>query len=257
MPCFKESIKKVSESSGTNLVLALDIQGRDPQTLLWRCIQILDEVAPYICAVKINKPLVLSLSLKGGVSKILDYAHNLGLMTIMDEKLNDVSHINLEIAEHYFEAGFDALIANPFVGWDGGLNSIFSLAKRTCKGVLLLVYMSHGGAAEGYGQTVIDPETGETKPQYIIFAEEALAWGADGAIVGATQPDKVRAVRNILQGWVPIYSPGVIAQGGDPSIAVSAGADYIIVGRAICESVSPRDSAFSLRERIAKISRSD
>ncbi|MEM3382149.1 MAG: hypothetical protein QXQ11_08345, partial [Candidatus Bathyarchaeia archaeon] len=74
MPCFKESIKKVSESSGTNLVLALDIQGRDPQTLLWRCIQILDEVAPYICAVKINKPLVLSLSLKGGVSKILDYA---------------------------------------------------------------------------------------------------------------------------------------------------------------------------------------
>jgi len=257
LPCFRESIKRISESSGTNLILALDIPGRDPQILLRRCIHVLDEVAPYICAVKINKALVLTLSLKGGVSKILDYAHKLGLMTIMDEKLNDVSHINLEVAEHYFEAGFDALIANPFVGWDGGLDSIFYLAKRICKGVLLLVYMSHGGAAKSYGQTVVDPETGEAKPQYVIFTEDALAWGADGAIVGATQPDKVRAVRNILQGRVPIYSPGVAVQGGDPSVAVSAGADYIIVGRAIYESASPKNSASSLREKVAKISRLD
>ncbi|MGQ9542623.1 MAG: orotidine 5'-phosphate decarboxylase [Candidatus Bathyarchaeia archaeon] len=252
MPSFRESMRRISEDSCTNLVLALDIPDRDPAILLKRCIQVLEEVAPYICAVKINKPLILRLGLRDGVMRILDQAHNLGLMTIMDEKLNDVAHINLATAENYFDVGFDALIANPFVGWGGGLDSVFSLAERTCKGILLLVHMSHRGASEGYGQTVLDAETGETKPQYVIFAEKALAWGADGVIVGATQTDKIEVVRRILKDKVPIYSPGVDIQGGDPSAAVMAGADYLIVGRVIYESASPKGSAYALRDVATK-----
>jgi orotidine-5'-phosphate decarboxylase len=74
--------------------------------------------------------------------------------------------------------------------------------------------MSHKGANEGYGQTIIDPETSEKTLQYLAFARKALKWGADGVVVGATVPQKITEVKQVLKEEVAIYSPGIGAQGG-------------------------------------------
>ena len=244
-------MKHASESRGTNLVLALDLVDENPKSLAPRSAKILEETAPYICALKLNRPLILRLCLEEGIKDLLKLAHDHELMTIMDAKLNDVAHTNLATATQYFDAGFDALIASPFVGWECGLDSTFKEASRRGKGMILLVYMSHKGAAEGYGQSVVDARTGETRPQFMIFAEKAMAWGADGVVVGATQVDKISDVQGILQSRVPIYSPGVLAQGGSPREAVKAGANYLIVGRAIYDSEHPKESARFIRDQAA------
>ena len=113
--------------------------------------------------------------------------------------------------------------------------------------------MSHKGAREGYGQTVLDEETGERRFQFEVFAERALQWKADGVIAGATFLDIVTRVRSILGEAIPIFSPGVGVQGGSVSGAIAAGAKYVIVGRSIYESDDPARSADELRRSAAEL----
>ena len=166
----------------------------------------------------------------------------------MDCKINDVGHTNKIIAESYYKAGFDALTANPFVGWDEGLKPVFEVAKKMDRGVILLVYMSHKAADEGYGQTVQSPETGRLGPQYVAFAEKALSWKADGVVVGATYPKRISVIHKILKTKIPIFSPGVGTQGGGIEAAIKAGARYLIVGRTITLSVNPDETARHIRD---------
>jgi len=245
---FGLKMKASEEKKGSNIVLALDQVPGEPKMLLSKSLEILEKVHPYVCAVKINRHLVLPLGLFHGVDKIVKKAFILGLPTIMDCKINDIGYTNRVIAENYFKAGFDAVIANPFVGWAEGLQPVFELAKEMDRGVILLVYMSHKAACEGYGQRVQDPRTGEVKPQYMVFAEKALAWEADGAVVGATYPDKIKEVYAILKDAVPIYSPGVGVQGGDLRAAVENGARYLIVGRSITLADKPEEAARTIRD---------
>ncbi|MEM1990810.1 MAG: orotidine 5'-phosphate decarboxylase [Candidatus Bathyarchaeia archaeon] len=250
---FRSTLEESERRRGSRIVLALDVIAESKEKILLKSMQILEETHKYICALKINHHLILPLGLFDGVKKIIERAKDLELPTIIDCKANDIGSTNRVIAENYFKAGFDALIANPFVGWEDGLQPIFETAKRMERGVILLVYMSHKAAWEGYGQKVYDPFTGTIKPQYIIFAEKALAWGADGAVVGATYPEKIGEVYAILGERVPIYSPGVGVQGGDIERALSAGAHYLIIGRSIVESEAPAEAARRLRDISNKI----
>lgn len=186
------------------------------------------------------------MGLFGGVKRILNLAHKSDLLAIMDCKINDIGNTNRIIAEHYFAAGFDALIANPFVGWDEGLQPVFEVAVQRKKGVILLCYMSHKAAWEGYGQTIQQYQ--KHVAQYLAFAKKAQEWNADGVVVGATYPKRIAEVRQLLTDKVPIYSPGVGVQGGDVKAAVEAGAQYLIVGRTILNSPNPAATARQIRE---------
>jgi len=241
---MNRSLKKAD----SNIVLALDPPLDEPRHLLSRSIETLKAVHPYVCAVKINHQLVLPLGLFNSIQKILSLTRDLKLPTIMDCKINDVGHTNRVIAECYYKAGFDAVTANPFVGWEEGLQPVFEVAKQMRRGVILLVYMSHKAAEEGYGQAIQNPKTGQLSPQYVRFAEEALSWNADGAVVGATYPEKIREAYGILGEHVPIYSPGVGAQGGDIEATIKAGARYLIVGRTIILSENPAETAKRIRD---------
>jgi len=237
------------EKAESNIILALDFPYTEKRKqLLSRSLKTLETASPYLCAVKMNRQLVLPLGLFDGVQKIVGRAHDLGLPTIMDAKINDIGNTNRAIAEYYYKAGFDAVIASSFVGWEEGLQPVFDVAKKMNRGVIVLVYMSHKAAAEGYGQAVQDSITKRLVPQYRIFAEKALSWSADGAVVGATYPDKIREVHAILKENVPIYSPGVGAQGGDIEAAVRAGARYLIVGRTIVEAKDPVKTAARIKD---------
>jgi len=245
---FRQEMEKSSKKAKSNIILALDLPVDEPRRILSKSLQILDSAHPYLCALKLNRQAILPLGLFNGVQKILSKAQDYGLPTIMDAKINDIGNTNRAIAQYYYEAGFDAVICSPFVGWDEGMEPVFEVAKKMKRGVILLVYMSHKGAAEGYGQIVQDSTTKQLVPQYRIFAEKALKWNTDGAVVGATYPDKIREIRAILKDKVPIYSPGVGAQGGDAEAAVKAGAKYLIVGRTIVEAKNPMKTAEQIRD---------
>ena len=242
-------MQEAAKSKNSQIVLALDFpyeaaENRDK--VLVKAQKILKAVHPYICAVKINHHLVLPLGTFDGVQQLVEKIRGQGLLAIMDAKVNDIGATNQVIAEYYFAAGFDAIIANPFVGWEEGLKPLFEVSKRLNRGVILLTYMSHKGASEGYGQTIIDAETGEKILQYVSFARKALKWGADGVVVGATYPEKIAEIKQILGAKIPIYSPGVGAQGGAAETALKAGASYLIVGREITLSVDPAQAARTL-----------
>jgi len=245
-------MEKSEKRAKSNIILALDLPPDKPSRLLARSIEILESVHTYLCAVKLNRQAVLPLGLFDGVQKIVERAHDLGLPTIMDAKINDIGNTNRAIAEYYYKAGFDAVIASPFVGWDEGLQPVFEVAHKMKRGVILLVYMSHKGAPEGYGQTVRDPETGGLHSQYMVFAKKSLEWEADGAVVGATYPEKIREVHAVLKDEVPIYAPGVGAQGGDIEAAAKAGARYLIVGRTIVLAEDPVETARRMRDAAQK-----
>ncbi|MGA2199138.1 MAG: orotidine 5'-phosphate decarboxylase / HUMPS family protein, partial [Nitrososphaerales archaeon] len=136
--------------------------------------------------------------------------------------------------EMLFGSGFDAVIANPFTGHNEGLSKVIARAGALGKGVLLLVYMSHAGAEEGYALKV-----GE-EPMYMRFAKKVREWGADGAIVSAKSVEIIREVRRTLDPWQVILSPGIGFQGGEADKAVKAGTDFAIVGRSIIDAKSPR-----------------
>jgi orotidine-5'-phosphate decarboxylase len=248
---FRVKMEQTAKNRKSNIILALDFPFEKPANrskLFSKAEHTLEAVHPYVCAVKFNRHLILPVGLFNGVQKLIDKAHDVGLMVIMDCKVNDIGSTNQTIAEYYYAAGFDALIANPFVGWEEGLRPVFDVARRLQRGVILLVYMSHKGAWEGYGQTIRNAETGEKTLQYISFAKKALKWNADGVVVGATYPEKIRQVHEILGEKIPIYSPGIGAQGGKIPSALKAGARYLIVGRAITLSENPAETAKKIRD---------
>jgi orotidine-5'-phosphate decarboxylase len=246
-------MQKAAESKGSRIVLALDFPYESPENrgaIISKARSILQAVHPHICAVKINHHLVLPLGVFDGVQQLVEQIRGQGLLAIMDAKVNDIGATNQTIAQYYYAAGFDALIANPFIGWEEGLKPLFEVSQRLNRGLILLCYMSHKGAAEGYGQTVIDPETGEQTPQYAMFARKAVKYGADGIVVGATQPQKISEIKQVVRENVPIYSPGVGAQGGQAEEAIKAGANYLIVGREITMAANPAEAAKRLLDTI-------
>jgi orotidine-5'-phosphate decarboxylase len=248
---FRDQIARVAKEKNSRIILAYDFPFENPanrQTLFTRAEKLLKVVHPYICAVKFNHHLILPLGVFDGVQKLVTAAHEKGLATIMDCKANDIGSTNQVIAEYYYTAGFNAIIANPFVGWEEGLKPIFEVARRLDRGVILLVYMSHKAAFEGYGQTIIESGTGKRMPQYISFAKKTLEYNADGAVVGATYPEKIKEVHEILGEKIPIYSPGIGAQGATLEPVVKAGSRYLIVGREITLSQNPSDVAKRIRD---------
>ncbi len=250
---FRAKIEETTKIKSSNIVLALDFpfeQTGNHESLYLKAERILEAVHPYICAVKINHHLILPLGVFDGIQKLVKKAREHGLATIADCKANDIGSTNQVIAEYYYAVEFDALIANPFIGWEEGLKPIFNVARKLDRGVILLTYMSHKGAAEGYGQTIFDAETGEKTPQYVVFAKKALKWDADGVVVGATYPEKIREVHSILGEKIPIYSPGIGAQGGTIETTLNSGARYLIVGREITQAENPAETAKKIRTMV-------
>lgn len=243
---FEEKILTACERNQSRTVLALDLEDSDPSRLLTKSIALVRSVNDVICAIKINRQLILGLGLHAVADSIIKPASDIGMPTIMDAKLNDVGHTNEFMARMYFDAGFDAIIASPVAGWKDGLDKVFEAARSRKNGVLLLIYMSNPGAETFYSLKA-GRGNGAEKPVFEILTGLALEWKADGVIVGATKPEIISRVRTLIGPRLPIYSPGVGLQGGDAKTAVNAGATYLIVGRAIYASPDPRRAAMGLR----------
>lgn len=242
---YRDRIADAASKKKSRLILALDPAPSisDLGGFAERMIGLLHE---QICALKINFHMILPLS-EAELAGITRLAHSHGLQCIADIKLNDIENTNDVAIEHLLvRMGFDSVIANPFIG-SAGLKSLVKKARAAAgSGIIALVYMSHPGAAEGFGLRLEG-----TQQLYKVFLERAEQADADGVVVGASQPAIIKEISASSQ--IPIYSPGIGTQGGDAKTAASSGADYLIVGRSIIDSRDPAGEANQLKQRISHL----
>lgn len=227
---FNERMASSAEKKRSRVVLALDFSGPF-ETRLRRAGEVLKLTSGRVSAVKVNHHLLLPFGLEG-LRGIIASCRDAGLPLIADLKLNDIESTNLNVVDSLLSYGFDAVIANPFVGREEGLGQVVEKMHARGGGVLFLVYMSHRGAEEGYAL-----RTEEGEPLYKAFARRAREWGADGVIVSAKSSSMIEETREIVGKRCLIFSPGIGAQGGEVEAAREA--DFIIVGRSITEAADP------------------
>jgi orotidine-5'-phosphate decarboxylase len=202
----------------TELILALDVTDRN------RALSVAAACAPFLDAIKIGYPLVLST----GLSIARDLA-DLGLPIIADFKVADIPNTNRLITGLVFDSGCRAIICHGFAGSDS-VCACVDTAHDAGGACYVVAEMSHPGGLEFFNHGVASR-----------IAALAVACGADGIIAPATRPAHVALLRDIV-GSRKIYAPGVGAQGGDLG-AVAGIVDGVIVGRAIYGAAEPDTAA--------------
>lgn len=240
MTTFKTRLSKISKTNG-KVILANDYD-LSVKNLETKTIQNIKQLHPYLCGIKLNFHLLLPLSGKE-ILKINKTAHRYGLQTIADIKLNDIGNTNKITLEHLWNFGFDAVIANPIMGLDS-LKSLVKSSHKNEKGVITLCHMSAPEAKLSY-----DLEVKMKKQQrlYQLFLDWAVAAKVDGIVVGATFPKIIQYCSKKAKKNLSIFSPGVGTQGGNANEVISAGTNYLIVGRTILNSKNPTAVAQALQ----------
>jgi len=198
----------------TELILALDVTEKK------KALAISHECAPYLDAIKLGYPLILSCGMS-----IAEDLERENLPLIADFKVADIPNTNRLIAEQVFDAGFSSIICHGFTGKDA-VQACVDVSSDYGGSCFVVAEMSHPGAAGFFHEGTAER-----------IAHLAIECGADGIIAPATRPERVRALRDIV-GNRKILSPGIGAQGGDPDL-VTGLVDGIIVGRAIYEADTP------------------
>ena len=239
MTTFKTRLFQISKSNG-KVILANDYDS-SVKNLQNKTIQNIKKLNPYLCGIKLNFHLLLPLSAKE-IIKINKTAHDYGLQTIADIKLNDIGNTNRVTTEHLWDLGFDAVIANPIMGLDSLKNLVKSSHKEQ-KGVITLCHMSAPEARLSYD---LEIKMGKKQQLYQLFLNWALTAKVDGIVVGATFPKIIQYCSKQAGKNLSIFSPGVGTQGGSAEEVISSGTNYLIVGRTILNAKNSVDVAKKL-----------
>ena len=198
----------------------------------------------FLCGIKLNFHVLLPLG-KKEIIKINKTAHQYGLLTIADIKLNDIGNTNQITSKTLWNFGFDAIIINPIMG-PKAIRKIVTEAHKRNKGVIALCHMSAPEAKASYEINIKLLKNSKTKPLYQLFLKWAISSGVDGIIVGATYPKIIKYCKKVSGKKLDIYSPGIGTQGGSVKKAITNGSDFLIVGRTILGSKNPARTAKQL-----------
>lgn len=231
---------------------------------------IVRSTSDFVCAYKPNMAFYEAHgpagieSLRGTIDWIKQSAPDVPV--ILDFKRADIDNTNLGTIQMAFDyLQVDAVTVNPYLGGD----ALQPFLERTDKGIFVLCKTSNKGSGEfqDIGITV-DLEEGEfiaerTGSQclrdgaYVIPFYQHVAyrvskvWNKNnncGLVVGATHPNELKAVRQIV-GDMPILNPGIGAQGGDLEASVKAAQDHFIVNSARGIIFASKDTDFAEASR--------
>ncbi|RPJ31600.1 MAG: orotidine 5'-phosphate decarboxylase [Nitrosopumilales archaeon] len=239
---YRDRIAHISMDNKSFIILALDLEPRYHN--LKYIENLVSNIYPFLCAIKINFHLILPFG-KKGIAKINRVIHSYGLLSIADIKLNDISNTNQVTLRYLNSMGFDSVIVNPIIG-QKQLKSLVGFAHKLGMGVISLAYMSHENASEGYGLNVAQGKSNKDKiiPLFEIFLKYAKKSNVDGIVVGATHLKTLKYISSVSS--IPIYSPGIGIQGGNPKLAIDNGSNFLIIGRSILHSKNRRKTISNL-----------
>ena len=216
----------------SRLILALD------ETDGAKALKVAESVSGIVDAIKINWPLVLSEG-PGMITRLSELSE-----VVCDFKVADIPNTVRLIVENAVSRGASGVIVHAFTG-DDSLRAAVEAAGGA--DIYAVTEMSHPG---GKMFTALHAE--EMARLGVECGVLGVECGVSGFIAPATRPERIAAIREVI-GDLKILSPGVGAQGGKASDAISAGADYVIVGRAIYGSEDPRASAEAFAEDIRTV----
>lgn len=224
---FHDQLRRSWAASNSLLCVGLDPDparfpaGLDaaPDAVFRFCKEIIDATADVVCAFKPQIAYFASQREEATLERLCAYIleHYPDVTLILDAKRGDIG----STAEHYAREAFGryqahAVTVNPYLGAD----SIVPFFAHD-GGVIALCRTSNPG-----GDDLQSLDVGG-EPLYVRVAEmvanELAPRGDCGLVVGATYPDELRRVRQVV-GDLPILVPGLGHQGGDPRAAVAAGA---------------------------------
>ena len=220
---------------------------------------VIDQTCDLVCTYKPNSAFYEAEGIKGleSLKNTIDYIHQKdpNIPVILDAKRGDIGNTNEGYVKMAFEQlGADAITVSPYLGKE----SLEPFLNRTDKGIIVLVKTSNPGAGEFQDLEVYTERSRSGKPLYQVIAEHVKEWGENvGVVVGATYPEELKKVREII-GDMPILIPGVGAQGGDISETVKAGLNsknqgiIISSSRGIIFADNPREATLKLHKEIVE-----
>lgn len=138
---------------------------------------------------------------------------------ILDAKRNDIASTAQKYAIEVFEKyGVDAVTINPYLGKD----SCEPFLEYKDKGIIFLCRTSNPGAKDF--QDLIMEYGGSRIPFYQVIAVKiAREWNKNNnclLVVGATYPQELKIIRDLVGDDIIFLMPGIGAQGGDIEAAV-------------------------------------
>ena len=191
---------------------------------------IAEATADLVCAFKPNSAFYERHGFTGisALKVIIDDLHAIApeVPVILDAKRADIGNTNIGYVKMVFDyLQADAVTVHPYLGAE----ALEPFLDRADKGVFVLCRTSNPGAGE-FQDLEIEFRAGtsgsEFKRLYQVVAHSVASnWnknGNCGLVVGATYPDELRKVRELV-GDIPILIPGIGAQGGDLEATVAAG----------------------------------
>jgi len=145
------------------------------------------------------------------------YAHGKGVPVLLDAKRGDIGNTARQYAASVEAVAADAVTVNPYMGRD----SLQPFLSKEALGVFALCRTSNAGG--GDLQDLALENHGRSLYEHVAHLAETR-WNENGnlgLVVGATGPDELEALREIVD--LPFLVPGVGAQGGDAEAAVEHG----------------------------------
>ena len=225
MTKFTDSLQDISVLKKSLLTIGLD---PDPDKMpvsdvFEFCKLIIDHTEVFTVAYKPNLGFFEAFGLEGlkSLEKVIDHikSNYPDVLIIGDAKRGDIAPTSSKYAYAMFEIwGFDAVTVNAF----SGLDSIEPFLRYTDRGVFVWCKSSN---PDGYQlQDLVVKGTTDRKI-YQVIAEYCVSWNNEGnlgLVVGATFPDELKIVRDIV-GELPILVPGIGSQSGDLEASVRVG----------------------------------
>lgn len=193
--------------------------------------ELIDAIADLVAVIKPQAAFYEQLGPLGmaALAKTVSYARQKGLLVILDCKRGDIGSTAEAYAKAYLGAdspwGGDCLTVSPYLG-DDSLTPFVDQCTATDSGIFVLVKTSNPGSGTLQDLTI------DGKTIYRRMAEhvESLAvqtktdgqqYGAVGAVVGATYPEQLAELREVMpSAWLLV--PGFGSQGGGPKDVAAA-----------------------------------
>jgi len=267
---FKQKFLEISNKNNSLLCVGLDIDNEKMPKFLLETSKnpffdfnksIINSTKDLVCAYKLNMAFYEVFGKMGVeiLEKTIEYIPR-DIIIILDGKRNDIGSTARKYAQSVFNHyKADATTINPYLGFD----SVMPFLEYVDKCSFILCRTSNPSSIDFQNLLI------SSIPLYQKVAKKIKEWNEKdncGAVAGATFPDELKKVRDILGENIPILVPGLGTQGGNVELTIKYGSNkkgemaIFNSSRGIIYASNDdnfqeksRDEAVSLRDKINKI----